>query len=204
MAQLAHVPLSAELLSAIHRTLSQGAVDAGRKMSALIHQQVDIQVARIEEVPVESLHSGAFPPDIPCAMVALRFSGDSDGFAVFLMYEQCARRLNELLWGEIPVGEGIVNVSSISALKEMANIVGSGFLNSIADQLKITLIPSEPLFLYDMVGALMDAIIMEESMVTDYVLNADTIMKSANDGIMLHFLFLPAPSLIERMKESCA
>ncbi len=204
MAIQAKETLSAEQLISLQKTLNQGATDAGSKLSQLIHQQVEIEVSRIEEVPVDALHTDAFPPDVPCALVALRFSGDSDGFAVFLMYEQCARRINELLWDDIPPGNDIINISCISALKEMANIVGSGFLNCIADQLGIALIPSDPVFLYDMVGALMDAIIMEESMVTESVLNVETVMKCSTVGITMHFLFLPSPSLIQRMKEHFA
>ena len=178
-------------------TLGQrGAAVAEQSLTMMLGKPITFAVRRVALVPIEDVCSGPLAGDVPVVCIALRIAGEGAGYVVFIMYEQAAKRINEVLWGGIPLDDGILNVSNVSALKEMANIVGSGFLNALADALKIELRPSEPVFVYEMLGATLDTLLLEQSLESDVAFVIDSSIQSAEADITLDFLFLPAPEMI--------
>ena len=83
------------------------------------------------------------------------------------------------------------------ALKELANVVASCFLNTLADRAGSELRPTEPFFVYDMLAAVLEGLIAEQSLMADKAILIDTNMAEHEKGIGVHFLFLPSPKLIE-------
>ena len=187
------------VLERIKSVFSEGAELAGRSMEMMIGCPLSIHVNRIAQVPFEDLCETLYPPDTPMAMILLRITGDNSGYIVFLMYEENARKLNEILWGSVPLEDGVINLSDPSALRELANVVGSCFLNVLADRVGLELRPTEPFFVYDMLAAVLEGLIAEQSLIADKAILVDTNMAEKERGIGMHFLFLPSPDLVENL-----
>ncbi len=184
-------------LENIQSIFEESAAQAGETMGMMIGQKLEIRVNRVVEVPFQDLYEGLYPPDTPLAMIVVRITGQNSGYILFLMFEENAKKLNELLWNEISFEDGVVNLSNISALKELANVVGSCFLNTLANRVGIELRPTEPIALYDMLAAVLEGLIVEQSLVSDKAILIDTNMAEQQRGIGVHFLFLPSPGLVD-------
>jgi chemotaxis protein CheC len=96
------------------------------------------------------------------------------------MYEESAKKVNQILWEEVPNTVEVLNLSSISAIKEMGNIVGSCFLNRLADSSGVELRPGEPLFVYDLMEAVMEALLIEQSLSSDRAIIVDTVYQKSS------------------------
>ncbi|MFH1742291.1 MAG: chemotaxis protein CheC [bacterium] len=189
--------MDAAILENIRSLFEQGAALAGQSMEMMLGRELEIRVNRIAEVSYEDLYEGLYPPETPMAIIVIRIAGDNSGYLVFLMFEENAKKLNEVLWSGIPFDDGVVNLSNLSALKELTNVVGNSFLNTLADRVDCELRPTEPFFVYDMLAAVLEGLIVEHSLVADKAVLIDTNMAETEKGIGVHFLFLPSPKLVE-------
>ena len=82
-----------------------------------------------------------------------------------------------------------------SALGELGNVVGTSFLNVIADSSGVTLLPSPPTVLTDMAGALLDVIAADLLLAHDRALIAETTFTTADREISGMFFAVPSHSL---------
>lgn len=183
--------------SALREVLERGVRQAVRAAELMLGRPVRMTLARIKAVPADAIFEGRFRADSPLAMVVLRIDDQGGGFLLLMMDEDSARTLNALLWGGVPGAGGPLTADGISALKEMANIVGSSFLNALADAAQVALRPSEPIFLYDMLAAVIQTLLVEQGIDTDRILLIGTSLACADADVCLDFLFLPSPALIE-------
>ncbi|OUM92684.1 MAG: hypothetical protein BAA04_01620 [Firmicutes bacterium ZCTH02-B6] len=93
------------------------------------------------------------PEDTPVAAAFFEVRGDLTGYLLLAIPEPAAQEMVEQLLGVI---EGEADQQLIdSTLGELGNVVGSAFLNVLADRFGITVAPSPPQVTWDMVGALL-------------------------------------------------
>lgn len=187
-------------LERLRKVFTDGSLAAGNSLSMLTGRNVTITIVKIAESGIEEV-SGFFQTDeTPVVMIPLRISSEKGahlGCMVFVMLEESAKRLNQLLWENINDGVTVLNISDVSAIKEMGNIVGSCYISSLADACRLEMRPSDPIFVYDMIAALMDALLVEHSMLSDRVLLVETHLETTAQEIALEFIFLPSPELAE-------
>lgn len=189
-------PKCKEALKHLQQVFEQAALDARQTLLLMMKRDVIIKVAGIKELPFEEVSHFRFPEDVPVAIIVLRLQGDAEGYLAFIMFEESAKRVNQILWEEVPETCEVLNISNISALKEMANIVGSCFLNKLADRSGIELRPSEPLFVYDLMAAVMETLLLEQSYSSEKAILVDTEIESPKEGISFDILFLPSTELL--------
>ncbi|HEY91892.1 MAG TPA: hypothetical protein G4O07_08685, partial [Dehalococcoidia bacterium] len=79
-----------------------------------------------------------------------------------------------------------------SVLGEMGNIVGTFFLNALADSADVRLMPSPPAVVEDMVGALVNSVMAEALMENESVFVLRLTFSAVGREIQGHFLVLPA------------
>lgn len=85
-----------------------------------------------------------------------------------------------------------------SALKEVGNIMVSSFLIALTSFSGIPLQPSVPALAVDMVGAIFDAIMLEDGTLDDSVLFIDTQMTGIPQ-IEGQFIFLPNDGSMKKL-----
>jgi chemotaxis protein CheC len=87
-----------------------------------------------------------------------------------------------------------------SALGELGNVVGSSFLNVLANHVGIVLHPSPPAVLMDMTGALLDVIAADIQLRTDRALVAEAKFKAGERSIDGMFLAVPSAGLLKTLR----
>ncbi|REJ36261.1 MAG: hypothetical protein DIU82_05140 [Bacillota bacterium] len=93
------------------------------------------------------------PEDTPVAAAFFEVRGDLTGYLLLAIPEKPAQEMVKQLLGVI--GGGADQELVDSTLGELGNVVGSAFLNVLADRHGITVVPSPPQVTWDMVGALL-------------------------------------------------
>jgi len=177
----------------------RGAAAARETLALMMNRELSMKVLGVREMAFEDVSRFRFPEDVPVAMIILRLSGEANGFLAFLMFEESAKKLNQILWEETPESSEVLNLSNVSAIKEMGNIVGSCFLNKLADASGVELRPSEPIFIYDLMAAIMEVLMLEQSLTSDRAIIVDTEIRSQEEGISFDVLFLPSNTLFSRL-----
>ena len=118
------------------------------------------------------------------------------GLAVQMHHEQMgAEGVSQNLLGQDLGTNEALGEMEISALGEMGNIVGSFFLNALADATGLKLRVSPPSVMMDMAGAILDAILAEVMSDVDEALVMQTSYGTEDMQINGTFLCLPSVSL---------
>lgn len=89
--------------------------------------------------------------DDPVVAVLLTVNRDLSGFLIIIVPERFVEPLTRSLLGDACADEELVE----SALAEVGNVVGSAFLNTLADSLDLTVTPTPPQVIHDMAAALL-------------------------------------------------
>ena len=145
-------------LAIYNRMVEQGAHSASDNVSTMTGVPTTVDVSKLSFVPVE---------DIPRQLsnrtyvgTVFRFSGLPSGYLVILFDEASGITIGEqLIPTEIP-GEGFSDQHQ-SAIRELGNIMTSGFVDGWANVLETTVEISTPQFVHDLGPAVMEQVVAE-------------------------------------------
>jgi len=118
---------------------------------------IGARFTRLTHVPVAQLALVGGDPEQQIVGVYLGVEGDNTSHVLLGLSEATAFRLADLLLG----GAGARNeldAMAVSALAEIGNVVGTCFLNVLADGARLTLAPTLPVVLREMRGAILDSL----------------------------------------------
>ena len=185
------------LLSGVAR---DGAARAGRGLSGLMGQQIAIEVPNVRIGTKadacdavggeESLVLGAY----------LTISGDITGHVMLLFPERRALECVDLMCGQ-PAGTTTEpDELAESAIGELGNIVGSAFVNALADDLNLILHPSPPAILHDMAIALVQTVYAEVLSQGGDVVMMDAVFEDEKGRTAGLLIVAPDPVSSERLQ----
>lgn len=138
--------------------------------------------------------------------IYLGVSGSATGHMVLVYQPSVAYDFVDMLMGN-PLGSTkVLDEMERSALGEMGNVMGSFFLNSLADATGLTLNPSPPAVMMDMAGAIMDVALADILRETDQALVVEASFGTEDSQSTGTFLVLPSLDLqrvlVEALRQS--
>lgn len=172
-------------------------IGAGNAVTAL-HQMTNkvimLEVPQVTLLPFNEVVKRLGGPEEEVVGLFLRIFGDARGNMLIAMSKKSAEQLIDILFtGQVSAfGE-----MQISALKEVANILTSTYLNAMGGVLKKIFIPSIPSFSIDMAQAIVDLLLIEIAEVSNEALVIETFFKSRDNSFYGHFFLLPDPASIQ-------
>jgi len=86
-------------------------------------------------------------------------------------------------------------------LAELGNIIGSSFLNAIADSLGLALRPSPPEVILDMAGAILDIAFVEILQESDDIFVAETVFGTEDRQANGTFMVIPSLNFLRVILE---
>ncbi len=191
--------LSLEQLDALKELGNIGAGNAATALSQILNKKVDMSVPRVKVYPIEEIPELFGGSENIVAGVLLRMFGDMQGSLMFLLDEEGAFKLLDMMM--VTGIDHVTDEISMSALMEVGNIISSSYLNSLSFFSNLTIVPSTPAFAYDMAGAILGTILYEVSEMSDQVLLIETDFLGNGESIRGHFFVLPdLPSLGSLLK----
>jgi len=186
-------------LDALKEISNIGMGHAATALSQMIGQTVRLRVPHVTITEISQVPDHLGGAERMMVGITLQVLGDARGSIMLLFPQESAHRLLCSLLGQ--QGKTLVmNEITISALKEVGNILASAYLSALGNMLHKTLIPSVPLLAYDMAGAVVDYVLIDLSRSGDLAMMVETEFSGASDqdlGIKGHFFLLPDPTTLD-------
>lgn len=182
-------------LKAWTELVSKGVRNALNGLSDMVGKEIEISNLEARYIAIKDVAYLVGGPEQRTAAIYLSVSGAAEGHMIVIYRADTAFELIDLLLGQDPGTTDALGEMEISALGEMGNIVGSFFLNALADATGLKLRVSPPSVMMDMAGAILDAVLAEIMLDADEALVMQTSFGTEDTQINGTFLCLPSPSL---------
>lgn len=190
--------VSAIRLEALKEIGNIGSGHAATSLSNLLQTRIDMSVPKVWLVPLERLHEAFGEMDATKVALYLKVEGDAPGKAIFVMSVESAKTIAKTLLWMTEAPNIYVDEMAQSALREVGNILVSSFVIALTQFSGILLQPSTPALAIDMIGAMIDAVLLEEGKVDDSVLIIDTRL-SGFETMEGKFLFIPDEGSLDKL-----
>ncbi|WP_101843904.1 chemotaxis protein CheC [Halobacillus sp. Marseille-P3879] len=168
-----------------------GAGNAAASLSTLLNKPINMSVPSIQVIEFDKVMDLAGGADNETVSISLRIEGDAPGSMFFMLSPQQADDFITELFKE---ESGSTELRQ-SALQELGNIIAGSYLSSLADFTQLDLMPTVPVVVSDMAGAILSAGLIKLSQYYDRAIVIETLLEDKQvDGKMNgHFFLFPDP-----------
>jgi chemotaxis protein CheC len=173
-------------LDALRELANIGSGNAGTALSRLLGRPVEISVPDARVLPLADVASATGDPAELRHGVVVPVGGELDAEVVLLFPEPDACVLCALFDLDPATEDGR------SMLGEVGNILGSSYIGVLGQMLGMTLEPAPPQVVEDMLGAILQSLLLARGDDIDIALVLDSSMRVAGESCRLSFLLLPA------------
>jgi chemotaxis protein CheC len=172
-------------------------------LSKLLKKRIDVNVTSVDLIPVKIIYNFFNGPESMVSVVYIE--GYSEGFRgmMFLIFPHPeSMRLVELATGRKQKDDKVWDEYSLSVLKEIGNIMCGCYLNALASFVHKKLMHSVPQVSHDMLGAVMDSVLVDLSMESDYALVLETAFTLGENECKGFLFFVPTAESLETIFEA--
>lgn len=180
-------------LDALRELANIGSGTAGTALSSLLGRPVDVSVPRALALPLADAVEAAGDPESPATGVVLPLQGDLEGTVVLMFDEKDAATLCSLLDVEPDSEVGR------SALGEIGNILGTSYIQALGQMTGLTLEPTPPQVVVDMLGAMVATVLATTAETADVALVLDSDLAVEGAPCSLSFMLLPEPGGVREL-----
>jgi chemotaxis protein CheC len=184
-------------LDALRELANIGSGKASGALSSLLGRPVDISVPSAQAVRFAEAVEATGDPETEITGIVLGIAGDLDGVVLLLVSPSDADALCSML-GIEPGGE-----YAPSALGEIGNIVGSSYINALAEMTGMAIEPTPPSTATDMLGAIVETVLASQAHAGDVALMLDSDLQVEGEDCSIAFVLVPSESgvggLLERL-----
>jgi chemotaxis protein CheC len=190
-----------QMLTSVAR---DGAVRAGRGLSGLMGQQISIHVPNVRLGTKADACDAVGGEENLVLGAYLSISGDITGHVMLLFPVARALECVDLMCGQSPGTTVEPDELAQSAVGELGNIVGSAFVNALADDLNLILHPSPPTIIHDMAIALVQSVYAEVLSQGGDVVMMDAVFEDEKGRTAGLLILAPDPASIEHLLKVAA
>ncbi|HHX43195.1 MAG TPA: CheY-P-specific phosphatase CheC [Chloroflexi bacterium] len=181
-----------EQMQALLETLAQeGLESAAHGLSVFVGHEIRLTEPRVAILPITEVPSIMGGPETLAVGIYLAVDGDMDGHILLLLEQQAAAALVDLLMDNAPGTTTALGPLERSALAEVGNLTGALFLNSVARMCGVSARPSPPAVLEDMVGAILDVIVVAVGAISEYIVAIETTFCRSDRRVEALFWVIP-------------
>ena len=167
--------------------------NAATSLSALLGRKVDVTVPNIMVESVEKVPEILGGGGKIVSVVYFLVSGKISGSILLVLSAPESLRLANLLTGQKVRKMENLDEMGLSALKELGNIIIGSYMRVLADELKVRITHSVPGFAYDMLGAILDEILAQMSLETEYAVIMESEFIVRGEVRRGHLVFILEP-----------
>jgi chemotaxis protein CheC len=180
-------------LDALRELANIASGNAATSLSQMLGREVDLAVPDVFALPLADAVEVAGEPGTTVTGVALAFEGDMNGIMLLLLRPEGARTLCEMLGvePETEVGD--------SALGEIGNILGAGYLAALGAMTGVQMLPGPPIVQTDMLGAIVASMLAQTVGYSDLALLLDSRLDITGESCAISFLLLPQADSVRQL-----
>jgi len=172
-------------LDALRELANIGSGNAGTALSTMLGKSVDISVPTAAALPLAEAVAIAGAPDELRYGVVVPIVGDFEAIVVLLFPEADARTLCGIYGIEPSTPDGY------SMLGEVGNILGTNYINVLAQMVGMELEPDPPQVVEDMLGSILSTVLIGRGDDVEEALILDSNLLVEDENCSLSFLLLP-------------
>ncbi|RPI21142.1 MAG: hypothetical protein EHM70_25550 [Chloroflexota bacterium] len=150
---------SQDLMDYLKVIADQGVRNAAKGFAKMLGQKLEVTQPEIRLVPFQEIPNMLGGPEQEGVGIYLRVEGDIPGQMILVLPYDKAVDLAALMLEVHPSSIHGLGSLERSALGEMGNMTGTFFLNSLAELTGLSVRPSPPAVMVDMIGAILDIIV---------------------------------------------
>lgn len=168
-----------------------GAGNAATALAKMLNRKVDMDVPRAKILEFKEVSETLGGAELPVVGILLKVNGDLTGNIMFILQQNAAAMLVNMLMGRpIDVIEEFSELD-ISALKEIGNILAGSYLSALSALTNLKILPSVPDLAIDMAGAILSVPAIQFGKVGDTVLYIETEFSEGNEKVVGDFFLVP-------------
>ena len=174
-------------LPTFNQMTKQGAESAAQNITMMTGTETDVEISRLRFVPISDVPSEIGDETVAGTMFELH--GNPSGFLSILFDEDSAERVAA---GMIPTEtEPGIGEMERGALRELGNIMTSGFIDGWANVLDTSIEHTPPQFIHDMGSAAMDPLVSRLGRNQEYAFIIDSTIRTPDDDVRCDIYALP-------------
>ncbi|MDD5092897.1 MAG: chemotaxis protein CheC [Dehalococcoidia bacterium] len=181
--------------------VGQGTQNAVHGLSGMVGVEIKTVALDLKVIPAAKAADLVGGPENEVASIYLMITGAATGHIMLIYSKEVAFGLVDMLMGQQVGTTKELGEMESSALGEMGNITGSFFLNSVADNTGLRLMPSIPTVMIDMAGSILDSAVADVLQDHDELFAMEAIFAVGNQEISGTLLVLPTAEFMEVMVE---
>ncbi|UIP00041.1 chemotaxis protein CheC [Halobaculum sp. CBA1158] len=176
-----------EKLPTFNEMTRQGASSAADNITMMTGTETDVDVSRLRFVPVQDVPAELGEETV--AGTVFELHGDPSGYLAILFDEASAE---EVAGGMIPTetDPGIGDMEK-GALRELGNIMTSGFIDGWANVLGTSIEHTPPQFVHDMGSAVMSPLVSRLGKTQDHAFIIDSTVRTPDGSVRCDIYALP-------------
>ncbi|TQD26348.1 chemotaxis protein CheC [Methanolobus vulcani] len=178
--------LSELQVSALREIVNIGVGNAVTSLSKMIETGVKIEVPDFKVELIENVPEVLGGAANVVSGVIMQVAGDVDGYIIMMLPEDAAQTICQIITNEDNVD--ILTPLNQSILEEVGHILAGSYVSSLSDFLGLNIKISTPMQTFDMLGAIIDQILIEMSQKVEHALLFDTmfiLQGNRTDGFFL-------------------
>lgn len=177
-------------LDALRELANIGSGNAGTALGTMLGKTVDISVPTAAVLPLNDAVEMVGDPESIRHGVMVPIVGDLDAIVLLLFPEEDAAKICGIYGIDPYTPDGA------SMLGEVGNILGTNYINVLAQMAGMEMEPAPPQVVVDMLGAIVTTVLMSRGDI-DHALVLDSALEVEEEQSTLSFLLLPAPGGVE-------
>ena len=175
--------------------LEIGSIGAGHAtiaLSALLHEQVNVEVPRLHTTPPHLVPSIYEEHDtvVAATFMQLRGTAECDIMLIFEAVE--AKKIAALLTSNT---SGNDEEMENSAIEELSSIMIGSFLNAVANFTGTELLPTPPQLIFDAFDAVIDGLLAKQALCSDVAAIFDARFKRSTSSAEGYLIMFPGENL---------
>jgi chemotaxis protein CheC len=197
-------------LDVLREFINVGTGNAATALSEMIDKKISVNLHELRFVELNNIPKLLGGDELPVTAFFFRISHDITGGILLFFSSNTAEILSGYLTSGMNINDPAEKEQVVkSALKELGNIMCNSYINAIAEMLDMKIFISVPFYAADMLGSVIDFLVMQIAEVSDYALVMETTVsiengtdKSRDDGstdIKCNFLLLPDVTSYEKI-----
>jgi chemotaxis protein CheC len=182
-------------LDALRELANIGSGNAGTALSSMLGKAVDISVPTAAALPLAEAVAIAGAPEELRHGVVVPVVGDFEAIVLLLFPDPDARTLCRIYGIEPSTPDGR------SMLGEVGNILGTNYINVLAQMVGMVIEPTPPQVVEDMLGAILSSVLLGRGDDVDEALILDSNLMVEGEQCSLSFLLLSDRAGIKQLLE---
>jgi len=175
-----------------------GAGNAATSLGVLLDETVNIDVPNVRIEDYDTVLNSIGGAEKVIVAVLIKFNGDANGMIMYILDMEDAKNITEILVGKEKEMHSGLSEMKISAIKEIGNILGSSYLNSIAVFTGMTIDISIPFVSVDMAGSILSTPVIQYGASDNKVMFIEESFNSENKKLRSNIILFAE---IETIKE---